>query len=394
MPLPAHLCYCTNVHPGESLAEVSAALSTYTVRVKALVSPASPWDVGLRLSARAAREFRDPAMRERFQAELIEAGLLVRTLNGFPYGSFHGTRVKEAVYRPDWQESARLEYTRDLVHALSELLPPGQQGSISTVPGCFAPRLEPQGEARIAAHLLTLVADLVALEQSSGQTVVLALEPEPGCVLETTAEVLRFFERHLLDAEALATLARRLGCDAGAAEAAVRRHLGVCLDACHASVEHEPPLDVYRALTRAGIAVPKIQVSAGLALEQPGLDARAALARYDEPVYLHQVVVKDGDALRRYVDLGEALAAETGKSGNWRVHFHVPVFHADLGEFGSTQAELFALLRALGREQVSLQLEVETYTWDVLPAELRSRPLVDAIALELDWTRAAWESGA
>jgi hypothetical protein len=175
---------------------------------------------------------------------------------------------------------------------------------------------------------------------------------------------------------------------------ALRRHLGVCLDACHASVEHELPLDVYRALTRAGIAVPKIQVSAGLALEQPGLDARAALARYDEPTYLHQVVVKDGDALRRYVDLGEALAAETGKSGNWRVHFHVPVFHADLGSFGSTQAELFALLGALGREQVSVQLEVETYTWDVLPAELRSRPLVDAIALELDWTRAAWESGA
>jgi hypothetical protein len=142
----------------------------------------------------------------------------------------------------------------------------------------------------------------------------------------------------------------------------------------------------------AGISVPKIQVSAGLAAQAPGADVRQALARFDEPVYLHQVVVRDGDELRRYLDLSDALEQEPLGNADWRVHFHVPVFHADLGAFGSTQAPLYEMLVALGRERTDVQLEVETYTWDVLPDELRARPLVDAIALELDWTRAAWES--
>jgi hypothetical protein len=244
----------------------------------------------------------------------------------------------------------------------------------------------------MARALFALVADLVELERSRGQHIVLALEPEPGCVLETSADVLDFFAREVWSGPGLTELGRLLALDARASEAAVRRHLGVCLDACHASVEHEAPLDVYRALTGAGIVVPKIQVSAGLALGQPSAEARAALAAYDEPTYLHQVVVKDGDDLRRYVDLPDALSAEAGKSGDWRVHFHVPVFHSDLGEFHSTQSELEDLLLALGRERVEVQLEVETYTWDVLPAALRERPLVEAIALELEWTRAAWES--
>jgi sugar phosphate isomerase/epimerase len=390
MPLPAHLCYCTNIHPGESLDQVQRALREHAVPVKARVAGDEQFDVGLRLSARAASELGQPGVAAEFASELAGAGLCVRTLNGFPYGAFHGTRVKEAVYRPDWQEPARLSYTRDLVRALSALLPEGARGSISTVPGCFAPRLEAEGEALMARALLTLVADLVALERKAGQHIVLALEPEPGCVLETSADVLGFFERYLWRRDALMHLAGDLSLDVAAAEHAVRRHLGVCLDACHASVEHESPLAVYRTLRGAGIEIPKIQVSAGLALDAPGPEELRELARFDEPTYLHQTVVRDGDTLRRYVDLPDALTNEVGRSGDWRVHFHVPVFHSNLGAFGSTQPELRELLVALGSEPVDVQLEVETYTWDVLPKELRDLPLVDAIALEIEWTAAAW----
>lgn len=392
MPLPAHLCYCTNIHPGESLDDVRRALQAHTLGVKARVAGKEAFDVGLRLSARAASELGESGVAPEFARELAGAGLCVRTLNGFPYGAFHGTRVKEAVYRPDWQEPARLSYTRDLVRALSALLPEGARGSISTVPGCFAPRLEAGGEWGMAQSLLTLVVELVALERSAGQCIVLALEPEPGCVLETSADVLRFFEQELWRHDALSGLARALSTDVAGAERAVRRHLGVCLDACHASVEHESPLAVYRTLRGAGIEIPKIQVSAGLALDAPGEAELRELARFDEPTYLHQTVVRDGNELRRYVDLSDALTGEVGKSGDWRVHFHVPVFHSDLGAFGSTQPELRDLLSALGHEHTDVQLEVETYTWDVLPNELRDLPLVEAIAHEIEWTAAAWES--
>lgn len=394
MSLPANLCYCTNVHPGESLDEVRAALSAQTRAVRARVSPARPFDLGLRLSARAARELSETGARERFRHELAEEGFEVRTLNGFPFGAFHATRVKEAVYRPDWQEAERTAYTLDLVRALALLLPSGERGSISTVPGCFKPRLEADGEERIARALHEVVRELVELERTEGQHIVLALEPEPGCLLETISGAVDFFQRRLLAPGLLQESAKALGLPLPAAEHIVRRHLGVCLDACHAAVEFEPPLAAYRALCAAGITVPKIQVSAGLAVVAPGPELRAELARYDEPVYLHQVVVREDDELRRYLDLGEALASEAPGRGEWRVHFHVPVFHEKLGAFGSTQAELRELLAALGRERADVQLEVETYTWDVLPEELRGRPLVDAIALELEWTREAWESDA
>lgn len=395
----AHASYCTNVHAGESLAEVTRALSEQTSRVKAVCAPEGAFGVGLRLSAAAARELREPEAYETFAATLAAHDFYVFTLNGFPYGAFHDTRVKERVYEPDWSDPRRLAYTLDLAHTLERLLPNEVTGSISTVPGAFKPAATEQStQERIASQLLRAVAELARLEARSGKTLVLALEPEPHCMLETTDETLGFFTEHLLDERALTELGRELGVNRASAEVVVRRHLGVCLDACHAAVEFESPLECHQRYAAAGIQVAKIQISAGLKLDPRAPEALAELRAFDEGVYLHQVVERNRGELRRFLDLpqafervrhaapGRAPGETWGADAEWRVHFHVPVFSADAGAFSTTQPELLPLLRYLGGLAEPLHVEVETYTWDVLPTPLRSASLPEALARELTWT--------
>jgi sugar phosphate isomerase/epimerase len=386
-PSPLHLTYCTNIHPGETWDEVFANVSTHVVAVKAKVSPDRPFGVGLRLSAAAARGLAEPAALEAFRDFLRAQGLYVFTINGFPYGAFHGTAVKENVYRPDWLEDERVSYSDQLAGLLAELLPEGLDGSVSTVPGCFVERAEDDAGERMAANLRRHALGLWRLRERTGRTIGLALEPEPHCVLETSADAVAFFERHLFSRTAIATFAQQSGLQVGPAEEVLRRHLGVCLDACHAAVEFEQPDQALRSLERAGLRVWKVQVSAGLVV-RPTIDTLVALARFAEGVYLHQVVVRRGRALRRHVDLPQALAqARPGQLGDeWRVHFHVPLFLETLGPFTNTQAFLNDLLPQLARTGVTSHLEVETYTWDVLPEEHRRDPVDDAIARELRWT--------
>jgi sugar phosphate isomerase/epimerase len=377
----AHLTYCSNVHPGESLAEVEEAVERHVIAVKRSIAPAVPFGVGLRLSARAADELAAPEVLERFAEKLEAAGLYVFTLNGFPHGAFHGTRVKEQVYRPDWLEPERVRYTAVLARVLARLLPDGMSGSISSVPGCFRPRgAEPGARRAVAENVARAAQDLVRLEQETGRFIALALEPEPGCLFETTAEAQTFFEQELFAPEVLT--------GAGLDEATLRRFVGVCLDTCHASVEFEEPLAAYQALRRAGIAVPKIQISAGLRLEGATPERRQALSAFHNDVYFHQTVARHGGRLVRFLDLPEALASDLPESSEWRVHFHVPVFHESLGAFGSTQRDLPPLLSSLRGAGECPHLEVETYTWDVLPERFRDVPLTEAIARELNWTLA------
>ncbi|MET0412635.1 MAG: metabolite traffic protein EboE [Polyangiaceae bacterium] len=386
----SHLTYCTNIHAGESWAEVRANIETHVLAVKRRVCPERDFGVGLRLSARAGRELARPAELERFKDFLAAHGLYVFTINGFPYGPFHGEPVKEAVYRPDWSEDARTLYTAELAHVLSELLPAGQSGSISTVPGGFKSALT--GADRLAAVARQLLASAEALhriERERGQHIVLALEPEPCCLLETSDEVVAFFRDHLLSSSARAELAQRLGVDHAAAEAVVYRHLGVCLDTCHAAVEFEGPQAAVNALLGAGLNIAKVQLSAGLRLPELSPDALRALGAYVEPVYLHQVVARTKEgALLRYVDLPDALASsEALAAEEWRVHFHVPLYRERLERFVNTQPFLSSILELQRRAPFSEQLEVETYTWDVLPPEQRSGGVVASIARELDWVR-------
>ncbi|MEY2935910.1 MAG: hypothetical protein RL033_6659 [Pseudomonadota bacterium] len=391
----AHLTYCTNIHPGESWEQVFENVRTHVLAVKARVSPQRPFGVGLRLSARAAQTLREPARLEEFQRFLAEHQLYVFTINGFPYGPFHGEPVKANVYRPDWRERERGRYTEDLAQLLAALLPEGGSGSISTVPGGFkADVAGPEHVTSIAQQLLEQALALHQLQRDSGRLVTLALEPEPCCLLETTEETITFFQEHLCSASALDWLGARAQLSRSDAERLVRRHLGVCLDTCHAAIEFESADDTLDRLSAAGIAIHKIQLSTGLRLP-PSPEGLRALSAYDEPVYLHQVVAQTrGGQLLRYTDLPQALADRQAQvAEEWRVHFHVPLYRAELGHFGNTQAFLARVLErqrqaVLAGQPLSQQLEVETYTWDVLPAEQRIGGVVASIARELDWVQA------
>jgi sugar phosphate isomerase/epimerase len=382
-----HLTYCTNIHAGEPLAEVMAGLARHLPAIKAAVAPDRPLGVGLRLGHLAAEGLRDPESLAALQRFLADGGYYVFTLNGFPYGAFHGRAVKEDAYKPDWSEPARLAYTNHLADILSALLPAGQEGSVSTVPCTFKPWAEGRMDA-ITDNLIRHVAHLVAIAKQTGKTIELALEPEPYCHLETIDEAVEFFKARLFDRKGVARLAALTGLSPSAAESAMRRHVGVCYDVCHAAVEFEDPKASVAQLRASGIRIGKLQLSS--ALKVASLDKQSAqhLAAFAEPVYLHQVVQKSNGTLRRFVDLPQALAEAGGATGaEWRVHFHVPVFLPQMTDFGTTQsflAEILALHRA---EPISSHLEVETYTWDVLPETYRNVDLSSAIARELNWVK-------
>ena len=391
-----HLTYCSNIHPGESWAEVRANFDRHVVAVRNRLGASGvdgDFGVGLRLSARAAAELAAPAALAEFRDFLGRQRMYVFTVNGFPYGTFHGRRVKEEVYLPDWRDPERLRYTNQLADLLAALLPDDAtiEGSLSTVPGAFKPALAgPQDLPLIVEHLLLHVAHLVALRARTGRRVALALEPEPHCLLETIAEVVSFFERHLHGPAAVRRTMALTGLSEAGASLALRDHLGVCLDLCHAAVEYEQPAQAVQRLARAGIRVAKMQISAGLRL--PVLNARtlAALRRFEDPVYLHQVVQRGPGGLTRFADLPEALAALPGSTADleWRVHFHVPVFLEELPPFASTQAFIREVLAMQRASPISAHLEVETYTWDVLPEAIRSGTVDEAVARELSWVRA------
>jgi sugar phosphate isomerase/epimerase len=387
-----HLTYCTNIHTGESWAQVRRNVEELVTEVKRAIAPGVPFGVGLRLSAEAAMDLGRAPELDAFKASLAERGLYVFTINGFPYGTFHGARVKESVYLPDWLDDARLAYTTALGEILASLLPAHVAfGTVSTVPGAFKERVSSDGDARdMGDRILRAAAAFHGIRARTGKTIALALEPEPACHLETVDETVAFFQRHLFGREAVRRFASLTGASVAQADEAIHRHLGVCFDACHMAVEFEEPSDALVHLASAGIAIGKIQISAGLEVDLASPESLAWVGRFAEDVYLHQVVERrHGRALRRYVDLPEALAGTrtAGGPGLWRVHFHVPVFRAELGPLRGTQAYLRELLARVRAEAVSPHLEVETYTWDVLPEEHRRDGVLADIGRELRWVR-------
>jgi sugar phosphate isomerase/epimerase len=380
-----HLSYCTNIHAGEEWEEVSASLDQYVPPIRDRLGR-RPFGIGLRLSARAAQALDTPAAMAAFKAQLARLDAYVFTINAFPYGPFHGTRVKQQVYLPDWRAPERLDYTVRTARILAQLLPDGVAGSVSTVPGAFrGAGLAPADHALIATQLVHMAAALCAIERESGKCIALALEPEPGCMLETVVDTLAWFGAGLFDAKACGLMATLTGVGRGQAEALLRRHLGVCYDICHAAVAFEDPVLGLHRLAAAGIGVQKIQLSSALRIARMGASLLDLTSALDAGVYLHQVVVRGAGGMQRFDDLPEALCAfRRGEAqGEWRIHCHVPVFLAGYEHFGSTREQLCAVLHALPSMAHMPHLEVETYTWDVLPSGLRAGGKADAIAREL-----------
>ncbi len=387
-----HLTYCTNIHRGETWADTRAALERHLPDVKRRFAPGVDMGVGLRLSAIASEELAAPRELQAFKDFLTAEGLYVFTINGFPYGPFHGTRVKEEVYQPDWRFPERLAYTNRLADQLAVLLPadPTLDGSISTVPATFRPIGATAGALdTISENLLQHAAHLVRLKERTGRTITLALEPEPMCYLETSAELIPFIESRLFSRDAAQRFAQITGLGSAAAEAALRRHIGICYDVCHAAIEFEDPAESIARLRGAGIGIFKLQLSAALKVPRVDRETVARLGRFDEGVYLHQVVERRPDGtFVRFLDLAPAFERIEQAYGNeWRVHCHVPVFMDTLPELETTQDFLREILKLHKKSAISPHLEVETYTFDVLPEELRRVDVATAVARELAWTR-------
>ncbi|HET6203393.1 MAG TPA: metabolite traffic protein EboE [Planctomycetota bacterium] len=388
------LGYCTNVHPAETLAEVEAALDAHAVplRRRLLGSSGSPLGLGLYISRASVDElFSSRGRLEAFRAFLESRGLFVFTLNAFPYGGFHAPRVKEEVFRPTWAERSRLTYTLAAAAVLARLLPAGARGSVSTHTGSFKPWGNSEAERRaIALAFAEAASALSRLRDSTGTEIVLSLEPEPFSTSETSDELVAFFRGEILglpDGERRrATLF-----DAPRAEEAVRRFLGVCFDTGHLAVQFEDLPAAAEVFRRAGVRIGKVQISNALEVPDPGEngEGRAALQRFDEPRYLHQVVgrLPHGGRIRS-LDLGgvanpspEWLAADA-----WRSHVHVPIHLDAIGRLRTTRAELEAAVEGVVREGLCDHLEIETYTWDVLPSAGRGTAagegLVDSLERE------------
>ena len=388
LPGNVNLTYCTNIHAGESWTDIRASLDAHVPAIKAAVAPDRPLGIGLRLSGEAAAVARQSEEVAVFREQLAALGSYVFTINAFPFGPFHGVRVKEHVYLPDWRSPERVEFTANSAAVLADILPDGVDGSISTVPGAFKANGRKDGAvAAIAAGMIKAVADLVLTERRTGKRIALALEPEPCCFLETVDESLAFFESVLFKPESLDLLGASIGDNRNGAETMLRRHLGICYDICHGSVEYEDPVAALDRLLAAGISVAKVQLSAAMRVPVMTNELIDAVMRYDDGVYLHQTIVRNPSGLTRYVDLPDAVAAfkEGRAQGEWRIHCHVPLFLSDLGAIGSTRADLVSTLAALRQKTRSSHLEVETYTWDVLPDNLRTGSKAADIAREISF---------
>jgi len=387
-----HLTYCTNIHPADGWDAVFANLQKFAPALKTRFAPDQPFGVGLRLSARDARELLAGGRLEEFKAFLRDEGLYVAIINGFPYGPFHGTPVKASVYAPDWRQDARVAYTLDLIRILRAILPDGLDGGVSTAPLSYKPWMA-HAEAGswdvITGNVVRVAEALARAREADGTLIHLDIEPEPDCSIENTAETLDFFERRLIP-DGAPLLARALDVTAARARELLLEHIRVCFDCCHFAVEFEDAAAALERIDNAGIRIGRVQLSSALDVTVP-TDAHEAgriadrLRPFADATYLHQVVERREGELRHFLDLPDALEYREERSPrHWRIHFHVPLFAAEYDRLHSTQQYVAEVLQHVLRSGATRHLEIETYTWDVLPGGLKL-DLLESIAREYDW---------
>ncbi|WP_422079470.1 metabolite traffic protein EboE [Ulvibacterium sp.] len=386
------LTYCTNIHPGSNWENTFNSLRDYVPSIKAKVAPNQPFGLGLRLSNKASEELHEANHLTEFKEWLSQNNLYVFTMNGFPYGNFHDERVKEEVHAPDWTTRERVTYTKRLFEQLAELLPAGMSGGISTSPISYkywhaTEDLKRKAFETGAKHLAEIVLQLRDLESTTGRYLHLDIEPEPDGLLENSKEVVHFFADYLLPI-AIPILRDRIGTSDVESERLIKKYITVCYDICHFSLAYEEPEYTFQKFAGAGIQVGKIQVSAALKIlfDEKDKDAIwASLSRFDEPTYLHQVTEKKEGRVKTYNDLPIVLEQKNDFI-ELRAHFHVPIFLERFDTLYSTQDHILKVIDYLKKHTVSEHLEIETYTWDVLPKALK-RELSESIIREINWLK-------
>jgi hypothetical protein len=391
-----HLTYCTNIHAGEGWADHFKALRENIPAIKARLSPDRPFGIGLRLSHLASLDLGTDEEMQTFKEWLDATGCYVFVINGFPYGGFHHTKVKDQVHAPDWTTQDRVLYTIQLFNILSELLPKTLEGGVSTSPLSYKHWHATSREERAKVienateNVLKVVQHLITLHERKGQLLHLDIEPEPDGLLGNGREFLSWYIHTLIPA-GIKYLKKHLGYAEDRAVEAIRRHVQLCYDICHFAVGYEDNGAIIRELGIQKIEVGRIQISAALKgdVAPNPIDRRKvieAFSQFNEATYLHQVVARQEDgSLTRYPDLPEALAdANNPLTREWRSHFHVPLFAKNYGALQSTQSDIESVLSMHMKKPFTAFLEVETYTWEVLSPNLRL-PLQDSIARELQW---------
>ncbi len=387
-----HLSYCTNIHPGSNWESTFSSLKTYVPHIKTAVSPNSSFGLGLRLSNKASEELNKGNNFSEFQSWLTENNVYVFTMNGFPYGNFHDERVKDNVHAPDWTTKERLEYTKRLFEQLAQLLPEGMSGGISTSPISYKYWHESEEKKQKAfetgaKHLAEVALQLLEIEDRTGKYLHLDIEPEPDGLLENSDEVIEFFSRYLIPI-ATKIFKEKSTESVDEIESTIKRYITVCYDICHFSLAYEEPEDTFKKFADVGLLIGKIQVSAALKILYNEADAKEiwdSLTRFNEPTYLHQVTEQINGKVKTYNDLPIVLEARKDFT-ELRAHFHVPIFLEQFGKLYSTQDHILKVVEYLKTNPVSEHLEIETYTWDVLPKELK-RDLSESIIREIDWLK-------
>jgi hypothetical protein len=385
------LTYSTLVHPGDNWDEMWNSLTTFVPKVKSRIAPKERFGVSLRLSNASAHTLiTNPAKRVELKRFLDNNDMYLYTVNAFPYGPFKGTQVKEQVYEPDWRSEERTQYTMNVAEVLGEVAPEGTSPSIQSAPLGFKPRVNgPDVIASYTEHVIRVVARLVDIANRTGRTVGLSLEPEPFCFLETTDETVNYFHNHLYSGASAAKLAKLAGIPISEAHVALRRHLGIVFDICHQAVEYETISESLQKLVNAGIPIFKLQEAAAVNIPDVNDKTIKALEKYADTIYLTQTIEKKDGQFTKYLNLEDAFAAYKANPGprEWRTHIHVPVFLDDLGPFRTTRFAIEDALRFHKANPTSLQLEIETYTWDVLPDSLKTGDIVEYVCREIEWVK-------
>ena len=392
-----HLTYCTNIHAGESWPDHFAAIKQNFPSIKKKVSPDNAMGLGLRLSNEASKELIQKGKLADFKDWLKKENGYVFTMNGFPYGGFHHQRVKDQVHTPDWTTDDRVHYTLRLFHILTSLIPDGMEGGISTSPLSYKPWFSTVNELNAVKeigtkNILLVIEELIHINQTKGVLLHLDIEPEPDGLLETGNEFIEWFENDLLPV-GIPIIKKKFTVSHQHAEDLIRDHLRLCYDVCHFAIGFEDHTKMIEDLGKRGIKIGKIQISAALKarMDLPGEETykiKESFGKFNEPVYLHQVIgkLKNGNLIR-YPDLSLALADRKQTAfQEWRAHFHVPVFAEDFGLLSSTRNEIEEVLALQKIKPFTQHLEVETYTWEILPANLKL-PIEDSIIRELDWVK-------
>jgi len=384
-----HLTYCTNIHAADGWAAVSENVRRFAPALKAQLSPSGSFGIGLRLSARDARELLHGNRLAEFRRFLDDQGLYVALINGFPHGSFHRTPVKAEVYAPDWRDEERVRYTLDLITILSRLLPDGLDGGVSTAPLSYKPWVAASDPRPFTRNIVRIADTLVRVREERGALIHLDIEPEPDCLIETSDEFLGFFNGTLLP-DGGPLLAASLGCDGETARAHLREHIRICVDCCHFAVEYEDPVAALQRVHASDVKVGRVQLSSAVKVVFPRDETACAgiverLRRFADTTYLHQVIERRGTTLTHFPDLDVALDSSESRRGvEWRIHFHVPLFTSEYDGLASTQDYVRQVLDLARQTRFTRHFEIETYTWDVLPTGLKI-DLLESIEREYRW---------